>query len=44
MKNNENHIFIDTNCLINKARQEYTEGRTISCKTPQEMQQFFDSL
>ena len=29
---------------INKARKEYAEGQTISCKTPQEMQQFFDSL
>ena len=29
---------------INKARKEYAEGKTISCKTPQEMQQFFDSL
>lgn len=29
---------------INKARREYAEGQTISCKTPQEMQQFFDSL
>ena len=29
---------------INKARKEYAAGQTISCKTPQEMQQFFDSL
>lgn len=29
---------------INSARKEYAEGKTISCKTPQEMQQFFDSL
>lgn len=29
---------------INKARKEHAEGKTISCKTPQEMQQFFDSL
>ena len=29
---------------ITKARKEYAEGKTISCKTPQEMQQFFDSL
>ena len=29
---------------INMARKEYAEGKTISCKTPQEMQQFFDSL
>ena len=26
------------------ARKEYAEGKTISCRTPQEMQQFFDSL
>ena len=29
---------------INKARKEYAEGKTITCRTPQEMQQFFDSL
>lgn len=29
---------------INAARKEYAEGKTISCRTPQEMQQFFDSL
>ncbi len=29
---------------INKARKESANGETISCKTPQEMQQFFDSL
>lgn len=29
---------------INKARKEYAEGKTITCKTPQEMQDFFDSL
>lgn len=29
---------------INSARKEYAEGKTISCRTPQEMQQFFDSL
>lgn len=26
------------------ARKEYAEGKTVSCRTPQEMQQFFDSL
>ena len=29
---------------INMARKEYAEGQTVTCKTPQEMQQFFDSL
>ena len=29
---------------INKARKEYAEGKTTTCRTPQEMQQFFDSL
>ncbi len=29
---------------VNKARKEYAEGQTITCRTPQEMQQFFDSL
>lgn len=31
-------------CSINKARKEYAEGQTTTCRTPQEMQQFFDSL
>ena len=29
---------------INHARKEYAEGQTVSCKTPQEMQHFFDNL
>lgn len=29
---------------INKARKEYAEGQTISCKSPKEMQKYFDSL
>ena len=29
---------------INKARKEYAEGQTITCRNPQEMQQFFDNL
>ena len=29
---------------INKARQEYANGETISCSTPEEMQQYFDNL
>lgn len=29
---------------INKARREYANGETISCRTPEEMQRYFDSL
>ena len=29
---------------INKARKEHSEGQTRTCRTPQEMQQYFDSL
>ena len=29
---------------INKARREYANGETISCSTPEEMQNHFDSL
>ena len=29
---------------INKARREYAKGETIKCSTPEEMQQYFDSL
>lgn len=29
---------------IRKARQEYSKGETVSCQTPEEMQQYFDSL
>ena len=29
---------------INKARKEHAEGLTKTCRTPQEMQQYFDSL
>lgn len=29
---------------INRARKEYATGQTITCRTPQEMQQYFDSL
>ena len=29
---------------INKARKEYAAGQTKTCRTPQEMQQYFDSL
>jgi len=29
---------------MNKARKEYANGKTISCSTPEEMKQYFDSL
>ena len=29
---------------INKARKEYAKGETISCATPEEMKEYFDSL
>ncbi len=29
---------------INRARKEHTTGQTRICRTPQEMQQYFDSL
>jgi len=29
---------------INAARKEHAQGKTISCKTKAEMQQYFDSL
>ena len=29
---------------IKKARKEFSKGETISCRTPEEMQKYFDSL
>ena len=29
---------------IRKAREEYSKGETTRCETPEQMQQFFDSL
>ena len=29
---------------MRKAREEFAKGETISCRTPEEMQQYFDSL
>jgi hypothetical protein len=29
---------------IKKARKEFAKGETISCRTPEEMQKYFDSL
>ncbi len=31
-------------CNVNKAREEYANGETISCSTPEDMQRYFDSL
>ena len=41
---NDNVITPALRRKINRARKEYAEGKTITCKTPQELQQFFDSL
>ena len=30
--------------IFDKARREYANGETISCRTPEEMQRYFDSL
>ena len=40
----DNHISPVLSRKINKARREYAKGETISCRTPEEMQQYFDSL
>jgi len=43
----ENELQVITPALrrrIDAARKEYAEDKTITCRTPQEMQQFFDSL
>ena len=29
---------------MRKAREEYAKGETISCRTPEEMQKYFDGL
>lgn len=38
------HITPAMSRKISKARKEYAKGETISCRTPEEMQQYFDSL
>ena len=43
-KNNTSTIKPALRRRINKARKEYAQGETTTCHTPQEMQQFFDSL
>ena len=40
----DNHISPALSRKICKARKEYAKGETISCRTPEEMQQYFDSL
>lgn len=42
--NDDNTITPTMRRSINKARREYTNGETISCSTPEEMQRYFDSL
>jgi len=37
-------ISSDVLAQINKAREEYERGETVSCSTPEEMQLYFDSL
>ena len=40
----DNHISPALSRKISKARKEYVKGETFSCRTPEEMQQYFDSL
>jgi len=40
----DNHISPALSRKISKARKEYAKGETFSCRTPEEMQQYFDSL
>ena len=42
--NDEQQITPALRKQINRARKEYADGQTITCWTPQEMQQYFDSL
>ena len=42
--NDERQITPALRRQINRARKEYEAGQTITCRTPQEMQQYFDSL
>ena len=41
---NENRITPALNLRMKKAREEFAKGETISCSTPDEMQNYFDSL
>lgn len=40
----DNQISPSLYLRMKKARREYAKGETISCSTPEEMQQYFDSL
>lgn len=40
----DNHISPALSRKISKARKEYAKGETFSCRTPDEMQQYFDCL
>lgn len=42
--NADNYITPAMSRKISKARKEYAKGETISCRTPEEMRQYFDSL
>ena len=43
-KQSQMRITTSICCNVNKAREEYAKGETISCHTPEEMQKYFDSL
>ena len=43
-KQSQMRITLSTCCNVNKAREEYANGETISCSTPEDMQRYFDSL
>lgn len=40
----DNNITPAMSRKISKARKEYAKGETFSCRTPEEMLQYFDSL
>lgn len=42
--NDERSITPALRRSMKKAREEYAKGETISCRTPEEMQKYFDSL
>ena len=43
-KTEERSISPALRSLMKKAREEYANGETISCSTPEEMQNYFDNL
>lgn len=44
MARNDNIIFPALRTKMKKARKESADGQTIVCSSPEEMQQYFDSL